>query len=227
MFLSDTQVEGEVSLLGANLSGQLGCGEGTKLINPEGTALSASDCKVGGSLYFHVPEAAVGNVDFAYAQIGTLNDDLASWPDSYNLVGFSYNSLWGDENLGRRLRWISKSEPFSPHVYTQLAEVYRRSGHEGFARQVAIRREKERGRQPDLSWGGKVWNRFLGLTVAYGYQPWRALVLLVVLFLMGWILFTRPPAQEVMVHPTSNIKDPTSAAACHEFYPCFSPPSMF
>jgi hypothetical protein len=138
-------------------------------------------------------------------------------------VGFSYHSLGGDENLDRRLRWISKSKPFSPHVYTQLAEVYRRSGHEGFARQVAIRREKERGRQPDLSWGLRAWNRFLGLTVAYGYQPWRALVPLVVLFLLGWFLFTRPPAEEVMVHPSTKKVDPISAAACHEPYPCFSP----
>jgi hypothetical protein len=168
-------------------------------------------------------KAADGGVNLAYAQSGTLADDLESWPDTYHLVGFSYRSLGGNENLNRRLDWICKSQPFSPHVYTQLAEVYRRSGHEGFARQVAIRREKERGRQPDVSRGGKVWNRFLGLTVAYGYQPWRAFVPLVVLFLLGWVLFTLPPAQEVMVHPSTKSEAPISAAACHEFYPCFSP----
>lgn len=90
-------------------------------------------------------ETSVGRVNLAYAQIGTLADNLASWPDTYNLVGFTYNLLSGDQALDRRLSWISKGEPFSPHVYTQLAEVYQRSGHEGFARQVAIRREKERG----------------------------------------------------------------------------------
>jgi hypothetical protein len=37
--LEDAHLEGEVRLLGATLSGQLGCREGTKLINPEGTAL--------------------------------------------------------------------------------------------------------------------------------------------------------------------------------------------
>jgi len=225
--LNNTHVDGEVRLLGANIGGQLNCREGTQLINPKGTALNADSCQVGGSLVFSFGETSVGSLNLAYAQIGTLADNLASWPDTYNLVGFIYNLLGGDQDLDRRLAWISKSEPFSPHVYTQLADVYRRSGHEGFARQVAIRREKERGRQPDLNWGSRAWNRFLGLTVDYGYQPWRALVPLVVLFLMGWFLFTLPPAQEVMVHPTSNIKDPTSAAACHEFYPCFSPPSMF
>jgi hypothetical protein len=212
--------------LGANISGNLNCSEGTTLINPSGYALNAEGCQVEHKLYFRLGEAAVGRVNLSYAQIGTLADDLASWPDTYILVGFSYHSLI-DEDPNRRLRWISNSKPFSPHVYTQLAEVYRRSGHEGFARQVAIRREKERGRQPDLSLWVKAWNLFLGLTVAYGYEPWRALVPLVVLFLLGSFLFTLPHAQEVMVHPSPNIKDPISAAACRASYPCFSPRSMF
>jgi hypothetical protein len=223
VILSNTHVEGEVRLVGAHLD-QFSCSEGTKLINPGGYALNAAACEVGSNLFFHLGEAALGEVNLAHAQVGTLLDDLASWPDTYALVGFSYHSLGTDGQLDRRLRWISKSEPFSPHVYTQLAEVYQRSGHEGFARQVAIRREKERGRQPDLSWGSRAWNRFLGLTVAYGYEPWRALVPLVMLFVLGWFLFTLPPAQEVMIHPSPNIKDPISAATCHAPYPCFSPP---
>jgi len=222
VFLQHTHVKGEVRLAGAALS-HLECSKDTRLINPEGKALYAYSCQVEGLLIFELGEAAVGKVNLAYAQIGTLDDDLASWPDTYNLVGFTYNSLGGDQDLDRRLTWVSKSEPFSPHVYTQLAEVYRRTGHEGFARQVAIRREKERGRQPDLSWEAKVWNRFLGFTVAYGYQPWRALVALVVSFLLGWGLFSLPPAEEVMVHPSTKKVDSISAAACHEPYPCFSP----
>jgi uncharacterized protein YjbI with pentapeptide repeats len=221
--LNNTHVEGEVRLLGANIGGQLACNVGTELINPGGHALLADSCQVGGSLIFSLGETSVGSVNLAYAQIGTLGDNLASWPDTYDLVGFTYNLLSGDKDPARRLTWISKSEPFSPHVYTQLAEVYRRSGHEGFARQVAVRREKERGRQPDLSRGSRAWNHFLGLTVAYGYQPWRALVPLVVLFVLGLFLFSRPAAQEVMVHPSTKNEAPISAAACHEPYPCFSP----
>jgi hypothetical protein len=209
--------------VGANIGVQLNCSGGTELINPGGHALLADSCQVGGSLIFSLGETSVGSVNLAYAQIGTLGDNLASWPDTYDLVGFTYNLLSGDKDPARRLTWISKSEPFSPHVYTQLAEVYRRSGHEGFARQVAVRREKERGRQPDLSRGSRAWNHFLGLTVAYGYQPWRALVPLVVLFVLGLFLFSRPAAQEVMVHPSTKNEAPISAAACHEPYPCFSP----
>jgi hypothetical protein len=222
--LRGIHVEGELKLLGASISGDLAFWEGTTLNNPGGYALTAEACQVGRRLAFRLGEAAIGEANLADVQIGALADNLASWPDTYNLVGFNYHSLAGDVNLDRRLRWISNSKPFSPHVYSQLAEVYRRSGHEGFARQVVIRREKERGRQPDLGWSLRAWNHFLGLTVAYGYQPWRALAPLVVLFVLGWFLFTRPPAQDVMVHPSPNIKDPMSAAACREPYPCFSPP---
>jgi hypothetical protein len=224
VLLHDTHVEGEVSLFRANLSSRLICSVGTKLINPGGDALNAAVCQVGGVLTFRLGEAAVGRVTLAYAQIGTLADDLASWPDTYNynLVGFSYHWLL-DEDLTRRLKWISHSKPFSPHIYTQLAEVYRRSGHEGLARRVAIKREKEQGRQPDLSWWVRAWNGFLGLTVAYGYQPWRALLGLVVLFLLGWLAFSLPAAQQVMVHAPHNITGPISATACHKNYPCFFP----
>jgi hypothetical protein len=224
VILYDTHVEGEVRLAGANISGQLHCTNGTKLINPipGGTALEAEGCHVGSVFSFHLGEAAVGTVNLAYAQIGTLYDDLGSWPDIYNLVGFSYDSLV-DHDPTRRLEWISDSKPFSPHIYTQLAEVYRRSGHEGLARRVAIEREKERGQQPDLSWWVRAWNGFLGLTVAYGYQPWRALLGLVVLFLLGWLAFSLPAAQQVMVHAPHNITGPISATACHKNYPCFFP----
>jgi uncharacterized protein YjbI with pentapeptide repeats len=225
--LVGTHIEGQVRFAGANIGIQLGIAGGTELINPGGDALMAESCQIGGSLVFSLGVTFVGSVNLAYAQIGTLADNLASWPDTYNLVGFTYNSLSRDQDLQdlkRRLKWISKSEPFSPHVYTQLAEVYRRSGHEGFARRVAIRREKERGRQPDLSLWSRAWNRFLDVTVAYGYRPQKAGVYLVGLFILGWIFFAVPAAQEVMVHPSAKKEDLISAAACHAPYPCFSPP---
>jgi uncharacterized protein YjbI with pentapeptide repeats len=226
VFLENIRVEGEVRLVGANLGGEFGCREGTKLINPGGYALNAQGCRVEGALVFRLGEAAAGGVNLSYAQIGTLNDDLASWPGllyTYTLEGFSYHSLGGDQDLNRRLRWVTNSKPFSPQVYTQLAEVYRRSGHEGFARQVAIKREKERGQQPDLSLWVRAWRRFLGVTVAYGYEPGRALALFVVLLAVGWLYFAQPSAKQTMI-PTRHVIDgPDSAAEVCQNYPCFSP----
>jgi uncharacterized protein YjbI with pentapeptide repeats len=190
IFLRDTHIEGDVRLVGANLSGKLSFSEGTKLINPDGLALGAdgmnardvflsdtyaegelslSGANISGQLKISGRGIKLINPDgpalsLAYAQIGTLADDLASWPDTYNLVGFSYQSLGGDENLDRRLRWIGNSKPFSPRVYSQLAEVYRRSGHEGFARQVELLGGRKSGGGNPISAGGyKCGTAFLAL----------------------------------------------------------------
>jgi hypothetical protein len=52
------------------------------LINPGGHALMADNYQVWSSLFFALGETSVGSVNLAYAQIGTLADNLASWPDT-------------------------------------------------------------------------------------------------------------------------------------------------
>ena len=222
--LSNVHVEGEVRLIGAQISGDLICSEHTKLDNPGAYALAARECRVVGMFYFCLAKRVDGKVDLTRSQVGTLHDDLASWPHTYNLVGLSYHSLWREDHApDDRLDWLRRSDPFSPNVYTQLAEVYQRSGHQGLARKVAIAREKEAGRRPDLSWWVRTWNRFLGLTVDYGYRPWKALVPFVVLLALGWFLFSLPAAHEVMVSAPQNSRSLESAAVtCHD-YPCFTP----
>jgi len=225
LHLGDAQVEGEVNLRGAKINGTLWC-DGAHLDNSDGYVLFGPDCRVGGTFLFRLAKPAVGKIDLSSAQVvGPLVDNLASWPTTLNLRDFSYRSLGGDDtDPSQRLEWLGRSEPFSPDVYTQLAEVYRRSGEEGHAREVAIERERERTKQPDLSPWVRAWRRFFGCTVAYGYKPWRALVGLILSFFFGWFWFALPPAQNVMVHAPHNIKGPKHATDCHKDYPCFSPP---
>jgi uncharacterized protein YjbI with pentapeptide repeats len=141
VFLQNTHVEGEVNLWSAHLRSDFYCRLQTQLHNRGGAALSAQGCQVEGKLLFWLPQAAVGMIDLARAKVGALDDDLESWPDTINLEGFSYYSLDGDKDVDKRLEWIRKSKPFSPDVYSQLAEVYRRSGEESHARKIAIERE--------------------------------------------------------------------------------------
>ena len=101
--LADTHIKGEVRPLGANIGIQLICSGGAVLINPGGHALMADSCQLWGSLVFALGETSVGSVNLAYVQIGTLADNLANRPDTYNLVGFTYNLLSGDQDLKRRL----------------------------------------------------------------------------------------------------------------------------
>ena len=222
--LGHAQVKAVVNLRGAKISGDLDC-DGAHLDNSDGYALFGSDCRVGGTLFFRLAKPAVGKIDLSSAQVvGPLVDNLDSWPTTLNLRGFSYRSLGGDDtDPSQRLEWLGRSEPFSPDVYTQLAEVYRKTGHEGYARQVAIEREKERACQPELSWWEKAWRRFLGITVAYGYEPGRALAFFVVLLAIGWLMFAQPPAKRAMIPARHHIEAPDSAAEACQNYPCFSP----
>jgi len=225
VYLSDAHVEGEVRLRGAQISGERDF-DGAHLVNPDGYALYARSCHIAEYLYFRLATRAVGKVDLAYAQVGVLVDKLASWPETFNLVGCSYRALEAkNRDPSQRLKWwLGQSEPFSPDIYSQLAEVYRRYGEEGYARQVAIAREEKRAHQPDLRWLVRAWRCVLGFTVAYGYEPWRALGSLMVLFLVGCVAFMLPPAQAVMVYAPHNTRGPLNAAAPCENYPCFSPP---
>jgi hypothetical protein len=216
--------DGELDLLEAKIGGNLYF-DGARLNNSDGDILVGERCQVGGVLSFRLREQAVGRVNFAYAQVGTLVDDLANWPDHLTLVGFSYRSLSveASPNVKQRLKWLSRSKPFSPDVYTQLTEAYRRSGEEDRAKEVAIAREKERTRQSDLSWWVQAWRGFLGLTAAYGYRPRRALVFFVLLLALGSLFFAQPAAKHAMVPAPDTVRGPASAAEDCKNYPCFSP----
>ena len=223
-FLTDARVEGELLLQEAKISDHLDF-SGAHLSNPEGDALSGRYCRVVGAFRFRLAKPPAGKIVVSYAQIGTLDDDLASWPDSIDLVGFSYDSLKSEDNdPSQRLAWLGRNGPFSPEIYSKLAEVYRRSGREGHARTVAIERERKRGRQPDLGWWVRGWNLFLEFTVAYGYRLWQALIPFVVFFVLGLSLFSLPAAEEAMVSAPHNYKQLDSAAhADCQDYPCFTP----
>lgn len=94
--------------------------------------------------------------------------------------------------MGTRHRSTSSSPP-----------PYRRAGHEQEARRVAI--AKQRARRRRLPRPARLWNRLLGVTVGYGYQPWRAVWWLFGFVAVGALLFasaypealtaTAPPEQ--------------------------------
>ena len=75
--------------------------------------------------------------------------------------------------------------------YEQLATVLKANGHQKAATKVLIAKEDDRRRYGSLTGWGKVWNRILGVTIAHGYRPQKALVYSVVVMLIGWGVFYR------------------------------------
>jgi hypothetical protein len=216
------EVTGELRLAGAQIGAQLDM-TGATLTNDGGLALMVNEMQ-SGTWFLQTRAAIRGDVDLRRAVVGSLVDNLSSWPKRVYLEGFSYRNFTGakDRDVASRLAWVRRNRDYSPAVYDQLVEVYRRAGQDQDARQVAISREDDRRRYGQLSLPSKTWNKFLGLTVAHGYKPWRAAVFLLVVIAVSTWLFLRPSAEAAMA-PTKAVEPAPTADECGPGYECFEP----
>jgi hypothetical protein len=69
----------------------------------------------------------------------------------------------------------------------QLADYYRRSGHDNDVRRVLL--AKQRHRRTTLSSSGRIASRVLDATVGYGYRPWLAAIWLALLLTVGTTVY--------------------------------------
>ena len=81
-----------------------------------------------------------------------------------------------------------KHTDFAAQPYEQLADMYRQSGQDAEARDVAIARRRDLRTYGNLNWYARFGNAFLDKTIRYGYQTWRAGVGLAVVFLAFLVL---------------------------------------
>jgi hypothetical protein len=164
------------------------------LVNPGGVALDARMLRA--AEVSLVPGQAVqGSVVLEHARIGLLRDDPAAWPDQMRLDGLVYEALLPALPARRRLEWLaSDAYGYQPQPYEQLAAHYTKIGQPVEARRVLHTREhRQRRTKPFL---GRLWSVLQDVTVAYGYQPWRPLMWLAVLLIVGAVTFgiSRPAA---------------------------------
>ena len=95
-----------------------------------------------------------------------------------------------------RLEWLQRNTiGYRPQPYEQLAEFYRRMGHDDQARIVLL--AKQRHRRSTLTRLGKAWAYVLDWSVGYGYRPWLAALWLTGLVAAGTIVFDRWPPQAI------------------------------
>ncbi|MCR4376785.1 MAG: hypothetical protein NUV50_01670 [Rhodospirillales bacterium] len=204
VFLLGVMVAGETSLLGANIQGQLNCREAT-FKNEGGKALNAQAMHVMEGVLWYPKERPVGLVDFSFAQVGIFEDDLSGWSPHTLLDGFEYKRFGAPTTADARIGWLKQMPQewndapiFLPQPYEQLIKVFRETGHEHEARKVAIakqdvyaahlKRVQEHGTRNTLLRRAVMW--LFKITAGYGYKPWRALLLaIVVTVVMGSSVF--------------------------------------
>jgi hypothetical protein len=165
------RAEGQLSLIGAQVEGRLDLSE-AQLSGPIETVLDLRQAKIA---HLMLPKAREpeGILDLRDAHITHLDD---AWPaTSYDarIDGLAYETISPlPRGAAARLQWLSHTTGgFLPQPYEQLVAVLRRGGRDDDARRVSM--AKEKSRRSEMRLAGQLWNWFLGMTVGYGYQPWR------------------------------------------------------
>jgi hypothetical protein len=118
-----------------------------------------------------------------------------------------------------------RARHFAPQPYWQLATVYQQAGQDREARAVALARRRDLRLYGNLTWYRRVLNWLLDKTIQYGYQTWRALAGIAVLYAAVLAIFSYAQHRSGLIVPIQSITGlhpkPT-ADGCTSNYPCFS-----
>ena len=191
VFLSEGfSAKGKVRLLSATIGGNLECQGGT-FENSDKDAFDLYTAKVAGTLRWSgLKSPPKGRVRLTAAQVGSLEDDPQSWPEKGSLLldGFRYGRIQPmDAEL--RTQWLSRA-PYGAQPHAQLATVLRSHGRQEDAKKILIAGQRARVRNGSDPWFVKLWIRFLGFTIRYGFRPGRAVWGLLFLWALGWGVFS-------------------------------------
>ena len=133
----------------------------------------------------HKPEASL--IDLRDAQVNSINDDVQSWPEKGHLMldGLTFERFSNSTNdVKSRLQWLQLDTTEPVQSYRQLSRVYQANGHPEDAAKVLFALERLiRSRQTHIA--RRLWNCLLMLTIGYGYQLWRAILLMFLLIAIG------------------------------------------
>ncbi len=204
-------------------------------------AVRLAGANIAGRLRWAPARVPTGMATVARATVGGLDEawTLANggWPAGglLHLEGFSYGDLEADRavTVRERLEWIRSQWPaqdgsarFGPGPYEELAGAYHRSGHDAEARAVAIARRRDRRRFEPTTKVRALWDRVLYATIRYGYESWRAVLLLAAVFVVAIGVFSlaaRHANLFVPVTATAGGHRPPPVTKCTSEYPCFEP----
>jgi hypothetical protein len=189
VFLNDGFIaKDDVRLPGIQIGAELGCLGATfvKKLIVEGAVVK-------GTLYWrNIVNANNMSLSLIGASVGSLADDVNSWPAPGNLEldGFTYRRISGNSprDAKSRLDWLGRQATFSSQPYQQLANVLRDSGDGDSAKEVLV--EMESRRRSTDHWSEKPGD-WIFSWIGYGYHPMRAAYGLAGLFLLGWLINRR------------------------------------
>jgi hypothetical protein len=203
--------KGAVRLPGAHIGGDLNC-SGGEFENTGGKALYGNLLKVEGSLVWRgLAKKPKGLINLDNTSLANLDDDENSWPEpgNLNIDGLVYGQMTSHVKADSksRLRWLDLRNPDNLNVqpYEQLIRIFKQMGLREDARDVAIAKQKVIRKK--LSGIPRLWSSILDVTISYGYQPEKVIVLFILpIIMLGSIVFAGAFRAGVM-EPTANLEE--------------------
>jgi hypothetical protein len=192
-----------------------------QLHGPEG--LDARGIKVGGRLIWQMDHPPEGLVDLTSGQISRLDDTMPSWRHSkYVLSSLTYRPAMDRKvTADQRITWLRHTRGYAPTAYQQLARAYRLSGEESTAEKISIAGLQDMRKRGHLPRRARAWNKFLDLTVGYGYRLHRPFLALLVLGTLGALLYyLGEHAGLIFATQGSHV---SASKVCAPGYPCYNP----
>ncbi len=158
---------------------------GTRLEADETSAIAAEKLTAH-TLRLQPKGAPRSRVSLEGARLELLADGPTSWPSSapISIEDFQYVRLESELSLRDRLTWLRKATGrYSPQPYEHLASCLVAAGRENEARRIRfdkIRRSYESRGVLTRSWG-----KLQEWTVGFGYRPFRAVLIIIALWVGG------------------------------------------
>ncbi len=225
VFLRGLEAQGEVRLLGVKLRGDLNCAGARVTAGVTGNALTVSRAVIDGVFVLRDGARVSGMLNLASSRIGEILDDEELWPSAGNLIlnGCEYQAFSGGSptSAEARLRWLELQDPtefgdpFWPQPYNYLATYFADQGLDESAGKVLFEKEVQKRvalRRPlplPLQWILGLLHGMHRYVNGFGYQPFRALWLIVLFALVGWPIYShawstgafRPSAAVILRSP--------------------------
>jgi hypothetical protein len=194
-----SSIVGSVTLIGASIAGALLGGQAKIDAGNDNIALDLERCSLGAG---RLPVIQSGWVDATDARV---TGNLSGWPEAtirFETRGLSYGSVDGGSELGcaEQLRSLTRTgSDLRPGSFDQLAGAYRAAGHADAARRILGAKERALTRMGGYSHARVLWRWLQDWTVGYGYRPFRALLLALIIVTAGaFVAFSLPESYWVI-----------------------------
>lgn len=198
-------------LLGARITGQLSGRGGAYLTSSTNTALSLEQVQVGGPVFLDGDFIASGGgrssaINLLGARLRELrvNDRVRhseNSQDRWNIDGCTYIGLPGPNDRDWWLRLLREATPaYAAQPYQQLAAVHRAAGHDRDVRAILIAQRRDQIKRGHLTGRDRMWAKFTGLVLGFGWEPWRALYGLAGVFALSIVLAVVLGGHGALIH---------------------------